>query len=126
MKEKFENYCKALKRLEEALASEPTALNMDATIQRFEFTYELAWNIIKAALFKVGIECLNPRDCIKGAFRQKYINVDKEDLWLDMIKDRNLSSHVYDQATAKKIYNKIKDQYFNEFQSLKNVLEAKI
>ena len=126
MKEKLENFSKALKKLKEALELSPTEINMDGTIQRFEFTYELAWNTIKAFLLKVGIECLNTRDCIKGAFRQKYIKEESEEIWLDMIGDRNLSSHVYDEATARKIYNKIKKDYFKEFVALKKELEAKL
>ena len=126
MKEKFENYCKALKKLEEALKVDPTEMNMDATIQRFEFTYELAWNAIKAFLFKVGIECLNPRDCVKAAFQQRYIKEKSEEIWLDMIKDRNLSSHVYDEETARKIYNKINNFYLKEFKALRKEFEAKL
>lgn len=126
MREKFENFCRGLERLEEALQLEPTAINMDATIQRFEFTYELAWNLIKRFLLQLGIECLNPRDCIKAAFRQRYIKEESEEIWLDMIKDRNLSSHVYDEETARRIYNKIKQEYFKEFVALKRELEVKL
>ncbi|MCX5751440.1 MAG: nucleotidyltransferase substrate binding protein [Candidatus Saganbacteria bacterium] len=126
MKEKLENYCKALKKLGEALKLTPTEINRDATIQRFEFTYELAWTTMKTFLFKLGIECLNPRDCIKAAFKQRYIKENSEEIWLDMIKDRNLSSHVYDEETSKKIYGRIKNRYLKEFKALRKEFEAKM
>lgn len=126
MKEKFEAYCRALERLEEALRDKPTAMNRDATIQRFEFTYELAWNVLKKYLTKVGVDCLNPRDCFKGAFQQKFIDDAGEAVWLEMIKDRNLTSHIYDEDTAVKIYQKIKGKYFAQFTFLRDLLKEKL
>ena len=55
MKEKFESFCDAIDRLGEAIESEPTDLNRDGTIQRFEFTYELSWKVLKKYLASKGI-----------------------------------------------------------------------
>ncbi|MDI6732050.1 MAG: nucleotidyltransferase substrate binding protein [Candidatus Margulisbacteria bacterium] len=126
MKEKFEAYCSALERLNKALQSEPTEMNRDATIQRFEFTYELAWNILKKYLAQIGIDCLNPRDCFMAAFQQKIIDLEDEDTWIGMIKDRNLSSHVYDEDTAKKIYDRVKLIYFIQFRKLQEELKERL
>jgi nucleotidyltransferase substrate binding protein (TIGR01987 family) len=124
MKEKFENFCKALDRLEEALQEEPVGLNLDAIIQRFEFTYELTWKVLKSFLFRDGIECNSPRDCFKTAFQTGYIN--NEDLWLEMINDRNLTSHIYDEEQTRSVYRRIKKLYYNEFKLLSEKLKAKL
>jgi len=118
MKDKLESFCGALAKLKEAILSEPTEMNRDATIQRFEFTYELAWKTLKKVLAEKGLECLNPKDCFKGAFQQKLIKTTSEQTWLQMIKDRNLTSHIYNEAAAKKIYEKIKEKYLTEFEAL--------
>ena len=123
MKEKFEDFCRAIARLDEALKSEPTELNCDASIQRFEFTYELAWKTLKKFLDQKGIKALNPLDCIKGAFQQGWIHEAGEQLWLDMIKDRNTTTHIYSEELAKKTYDKIKHHYLKEFNLLKAELE---
>jgi len=117
MKEKYENFCKALDRLKEALTVEPTGLNLDAAIQRFEFTYELSWNLLKKHLYQEGIECHTPRECFSRAFQNGII--EDEELWLKMIGDRNLSSHLYDEEEAKRIYQQIKTKYFALFEKLK-------
>jgi len=124
MKEKFDNFCKALERLKEALQAEPTGLNLDAAIQRFEFTYELVWKVLKLFLLKAGIECYTPRDCFRSAFQAGYIK--DEEVWLDMIKDRNFTTHVYDENQARKIYERIKNQYLRQLELLKSELEWKL
>lgn len=126
MKDKFEAYGRALEKLKEVLGFELTEVNRDATIQRFEFTYELAWNVLKKYLQKIGVDCLNPRDCFKAAFQQKLIGENSEAVWLDMIKDRNLTSHIYDEATAQKIYDKIKRSYYKALESLRAKLREKM
>ena len=123
MKEKFNSYCKALDRLKEALESEPTELNRDATIQRFEFTYELAWKVLKRYLSQKGVEALNPKDCFAAAYQQGIIEESNEDLWIDMIKSRNLTSHIYDENTAQKVYQDIKNKYLAQFEKLKKALK---
>ena len=126
MKEKFESFCNAINRLKEAVQSVPTELNRDATIQRFEFTYELAWNVLKKYLAQKGIEVLNPRDCFAEAYQQKLIEESGEQIWIDMIKSRNLTSHIYNEDIAKKVYQDIKNKYLIQFEKLKQELENKI
>lgn len=123
MKEKFDAYCKAIARLEEALNVPPTSLNLDAAIQRFEFTYELCWKVLKSALKKDGFESNSPRESFKNAFQVDYIK--SEAVWLEMIKDRNITTHIYDESEAKKIYQRIKDNYLKEFVALRDKLAKK-
>ena len=90
---------------------------------RFEFTYEMSWKCIKRYLDYIGIECHSPRDCFKEAFSQKAIA--DEMIWIDMIGQRNISSHVYDEDEIKEILGKIGD-YKNAFQGLLQTLEERL
>lgn len=64
----IKNFSKTIKRLEEALALPPTAIHKDATIQRFEFCFELGWKTMKLFLAEHGVACASPKDCFrKGA-----------------------------------------------------------
>ncbi len=80
--------------------------NIDATIQRFEFTIELFWKLLKAILENLGVEVQYPKDVLKESYRGHLI--DQEHLWLEMLKDRNLTSHTYEEKLADTIYMHIK------------------
>lgn len=100
------NLDRALGRLEEALEVPPDApLAVDGTIQRFEFAIELTWKSLKRTLNDEGIAAATPREAIAEAFRANWI--DDESLWLSMLKDRNATSHVYNEEMAKAIYARI-------------------
>ncbi|MEQ6389282.1 HI0074 family nucleotidyltransferase substrate-binding subunit [Bacillaceae bacterium S4-13-58] len=110
---------KAIKKLHEALERDATNddIVIDATIQRFEFTYELSWKILKAYLEYNGLlEVSSPRRTIKEAFKEKMIK--DGDNWLKMLEDRNRTSHTYDEATALEIYGNIKGIYIKLFDDL--------
>ena len=81
-------------RLAEVVALPASELVRDATIQRFEFTFEVVWKSLKLYLERQGYECGGPRPTIKKALAEKLINqADEADLWFRMIEDRNLTSH---------------------------------
>ena len=105
------DYHRALERLQSALQKEPDADDMylDATIQRFEFCFELAWKLMKCVLDYEGIEVSSPRSSIREGWKQGMI-ADAE-IWLDMQEKRNLSTHTYNQATALEVYRMIKEKY---------------
>jgi nucleotidyltransferase substrate binding protein (TIGR01987 family) len=114
LQQSIKNLGSALVRLEEALAEkQPTALMMDGTIQRFEFTLELFWKTLKRLLESEGIEATTPKEVLKNAFAVKWI--DDETIWLQMLDDRNKTSHVYDEQAAALIYAHIKVN-FHEMQ----------
>ena len=105
---KFDKFQKALTALE-AIYLKPVQedrANIDATIQRFEFTFELAWKFLKEYFFGQGLELNYPKEVIKEAFAVRLI--DDEDIWLGMLKDRNMTSHTYDEVLAGEIYARIK------------------
>src|SRR3990172_6830402 len=81
-------------------------MNVDATIQRFEFSIELFWKLLQKILALKGEESVYPRDVLRAAYKGKLIN--DEEAWLAMTKDRNLTSHTYNEELADTIYHNIK------------------
>ncbi|ADD02942.1 MULTISPECIES: nucleotidyltransferase substrate binding protein [Thermoanaerobacter] len=126
LREKLSNYKKALSRLEEALKEEKVNQYVyDSVIKRFEFTYELAWKLMKAFIeYKGGNDVKFPRDIFKEAFATGI--VEDGEVWLSMIRDRNLSSHTYNQEGAIEIYNRIKNFYWEHLKSLAKTIEGGI
>ena len=124
LSDKLDNFSSALKKLEEALAESGYSLCLDGTIKRFEFTFEMAWKALRKFLLYEGTECSSARDCIKKAYQTEFIK--EEDIWLNILKDRNLTSHIYDEEEAGNIYKRIKNAYFLEFKKLKEKLAEKI
>jgi nucleotidyltransferase substrate binding protein (TIGR01987 family) len=109
----------ALARLEEALKEpESNRLAVDGTIQRFEFAIELMWKTLRRALLTEGIESKTPREALMEAYRAQWL--DNEEIWLSMLRDRNETSHIYDEQKARDIYGRI-SRYHSE---MLNAVEA--
>ena len=120
-KQRFNNYLKALQTLDEAaaLAQQRALSNLEqqGLIQSFEFTHELAWNVLKDYLDNQGITGLiGSKDATRSAFKNGLIK--EGDDWMQMIADRNLSSHTYDQNTAQAIVKNILERYYPAFKNL--------
>jgi nucleotidyltransferase substrate binding protein (TIGR01987 family) len=120
---KLNNFSNALQRLKEAVLElnkdGASDVVRDGVIQRFEFTYELAWKTTKEYLEDLGIVDKNsPKAVIKEAFAQKLIS--NEDIWLSMLRDRNMTSHIYKEEMAKEIAGRITKYYVEEFEDLLN------
>lgn len=107
--ESLKSLSHAIARLEEALEFVPDSSRMtiDATIQRFKFSFELLWKTLKLFLADVGIEANSPRSSFEEAYKLNWIN--DEQTWLHMMKCRNLTSHTYDEETADSIYEDIRE-----------------
>lgn len=106
---------KIIQRLKEVLSLEKTDVNRDSAIKRFELCFDLAWKSIKEYAKKQGVECNSPRACFKIAFQLQLVNYDEH--WLEMIEDRNLSTHLYKEEYADQIYSKLPD-YLGMFREL--------
>ncbi|RLG31455.1 nucleotidyltransferase [Methanosarcinales archaeon] len=121
----LENFENATKRLKAALEYDPLELDivMDATIQRFEFTFETAWKSVKMAAKVVGYDCKSPKGCLKLAYRMGWIK--DEERWLELLEARNLTSHTYDQETAMDVYETVKEN-FQVFGSLLRELREEV
>lgn len=101
---------RAIERLREALAQpEENPLAIDGTIQRFEFAIELSWKALRRMLSREGISTSTPREALTEAFRAGWLA--DEAAWLQMLRDRNQTSHTYDEATARRIYASIRESF---------------
>lgn len=101
-----EQLTQALDRIEEALALPPTPINKDATIQRFEFSFELAWKLLQSIARQEGQDVYGPRDSLRVALQLGLI----EDIeqWLAFQDARNLSTHTYNESIANEVYEQVK------------------
>lgn len=118
--ERLEDYKKAFKRLQQAFDFETedvADIIIDGTIQRFEFTFELAWKLMKSYLEYTGFtEAKSPRSTIRLGYQEGLI--EDGDGWIDMMVDRNKTSNIYDEEEAKKIYLKIKKEHSYKLERL--------
>lgn len=118
------NLEQAITRLEEALAEDlSNSLLVDGTIQRFEFTIELYWKTLKRILTSEGIETRTPKETLKEAYQVGWLQ--DETAWLQMLKDRNETSHTYDEEAALRILQNIKE-YFPEMKTTLEILRKKV
>jgi len=99
----------AFTRLEQAAGRAIDDLDRDGVIQRFEFTFELLWKTAKIFLEYEGFRCVSPRSCIKEGVRREILL--EGEVLLDMLEDRNKTTHIYDEHTAKEIFERIKNEY---------------
>jgi nucleotidyltransferase substrate binding protein (TIGR01987 family) len=99
---------KALATLHEALAMPSSVVVRDASIQRFEYTYEVAWKTLKAYLADVeGVVAASPNQCFRDALRVGLVSPDDAERLLDLSRDRNLTSHTYVEAIAEQIARRL-------------------
>lgn len=103
------NLERSWKRLKEGVEKTTDQLDEDGVIQRFEFTFEVFWKTLKVFLKTKGLETKTPKDALKEAFRLEWL--DDESLFLDMLDDRNKTSHIYDENESRKIYKRISANY---------------
>lgn len=94
---------RAVDRLTEALAQPETSMNRDASMQRFEFCFELAWKAIQECLREEGADCQSPKSCLREAYRLEWLM--DETGWIAMLDDRNLTAHTYDETFARTFTN---------------------
>lgn len=119
---KIENYLKAVQRLEEAnteyLKNLDNDVIRDGLIQRFEFTFELAWKASKEYLIDQGFS--NDLNFPKQVLRTAYENhmIDDEEVWLKMLESRNRSSHIYDDRIAASIAENITNSFLSVLKKL--------
>ncbi|MBI1317181.1 nucleotidyltransferase [bacterium] len=138
--QRFSNYVKAYLKLEQAVLkiTEEYQIEEDGTIdkdsflddiikegliQRFEFSHVLAWNVMKDFLENAGNNnVFGSKDATKEAFSSGLIA--HGEVWMDMIKSRNKTSHTYNEETADDIFMKIVHEYYKEFKQFRNRMIA--
>lgn len=119
-KQRFQNYSKAFSQLENSVLlfneREFSDLEKQGLIQAFEFTHELAWNVMRDFFLNQGnSNIMGSRDATREAFNKGLI--ENGEGWMQMIKSRNESSHTYNLDTANEIFNNIIDTYYILFES---------
>lgn len=112
-------YKKAVVRLEEILKERKSSIIRDSAIKRFEFTFDLAWKLIKTYLEEEkGVVCRSPKECFREAFRQGIIDYDE--FWLLMTDWRNQAVHTYGEKFADGLYKKL-PEILKYFQALRKI-----
>ncbi len=127
--QRLANYRKACGNLAAAVslakARQLSELERQGLIQSFEFTHELAWNLMKDWFQDQGTSNLTgSKDATREAFAQGLIV--EGQVWMDMIKSRNQSSHTYNEETALLIAGKVVDSYAAEFFRFQDLMESKV
>ena len=117
-KQRFANYTNALEQLQEAVdlsrKRELSMLEKQGLIQAFEYTHELAWNVMKDFLEYQGNQNVKgSRDAIREAF--KVALIEDGETWMETIQTRNATSHGYDKAMAEEVVNTIINDYMGIF-----------
>jgi len=117
--QRLQSFRKAFKRLSDAVQisheRKLSELEQQGLIQAFEFTHELAWNVLKDYLDYQGIQgVIGSRGATREAFKNGLIS--DGIVWMDMIKSRNQTSHTYNEATANEITAAVVGCYFSQFE----------
>lgn len=110
-KQRFDNYSKAFQEFNTDVdlrqSRALSRLEEKGLIQSFELVHELSWSVLNDYLQDVGgtTGLLGSKDITREAFKRGLIA--NGEVWMDMIKARNLTSHLYDEATARSIVDDI-------------------
>jgi len=142
--QRFSNYGKALNKLAQSveyifhniLEKDDDSLNdeklefvleemiKEGLIHRFEYTHELAWNVMKDyAEYQGNNSVGGSRDATREAFQLKLIT--DGEIWMDMISSRNKTSYTNNEETANEIYSKILNEYYPAFVKFQKFMEEK-
>ena len=126
--QRFTQFEKASELLFQALETKVTHLNkleQEGVIQRFEYTFELAWKVLKDLLFFEGFNVKAPREVLRQAFESEYLSAEDTEAALDALSKRNLLSHTYEEGTAREALALIQDSYGPMLKRLSTTLHAK-
>jgi nucleotidyltransferase substrate binding protein (TIGR01987 family) len=128
-KQRFQNFERAFLLLKSTFKDKPLSemsdLEKEGVVQRFEYTFELAWKTIKDYLEYTGIvlEQITPRQVIKQAFAAKIITDGTQ--WIEMLGHRNLMSHTYNKETFNNAVNAIANPYVKKIDQVYLLLKEK-
>jgi nucleotidyltransferase substrate binding protein (TIGR01987 family) len=124
MREKsVENFLNTVSLLQQALAS-PIMEKRDLAgiVLTFKFTYETSWKALKQKLEHLGITSGPPRDVFAKGYQASLL--DDEEIWLSILKDRNLTTHTYNESLAQQMVERIRSRYLAAFEGLSKKLQA--
>jgi len=122
-KQRFENYVKALKTIEEVVPNYKnlSELEKDGLIKRFEFTFEMSWKVMQDYLIATGYTGLKgPRNVIKQLGNDGLLNAFD---WQEILKTRNELTHIYDELLSRTEFDKIIFDYVPIFLKFKQEMQ---
>ena len=112
LKLRSEAAIKALKTLEKIVDEPYSTIVRDASIKRFEYSFDIFWKLIKDYLrVQEGIECASPKSCFREAFKVGILSEEETVKVLEMTDDRNLSTHTYDEEAIEEIYQQVRNYW---------------
>ena len=125
--QRFNNYKKALAALERSVvAAKERKLNEmeeQGLVKGFEFTFELSWKLLKDYLESKGFKDFHgSKDTFKLAFQESLIS--EGEIWMEMIDNRNRSSHTYEESIARQIISLVISKYFSKFKELSEKMNS--
>ena len=123
-KQRFLNYKKALSQFAEAVqAGLKERLAQEGLIQRFEYTFELAWKTLQDLLKERGLEEVRgPKPVLQQALQDGLIHNGL--VWMEMLKARNEASHLYDEKVFLEIFDKARNEFLAPLQALEKQLAS--
>ena len=122
---RYNSFCRSLNNLKKSKSADPAAdFVLEGTIQNYNLTFDLAWKVMKDILVKqLGINDFaigSPRAVLQASFTNGLIS---DDIWLQMLKTRNLLAHDYDGKIAEQKFSVIISYYYDAFEKLKIMIE---
>jgi len=118
-RQRFENFKKALLLYEEAIQPKLSRLEEEGLIQRFEYTFELAWKCLQDLLQERGYANIRgPRPVIEQSFHDDIIS--NGPVWLQMLKARNDTTHLYEEATFSAIIQQVRTSFLSTLQNFRS------
>jgi nucleotidyltransferase substrate binding protein (TIGR01987 family) len=117
-RQRFQNFDKAFKQLKNGLERLDSLDNLakEGLIQRFEYTLELAWKTLKDYLEANEVITNFPKEVIRQSYKTELIK--DGDIWMEMLQNRNLLAHTYDEEVFNISIDKISRIYFQEIETL--------
>ena len=124
-RQRFENFEKAYGQFNTAILDfeKLSVLEKEGLIQRFEYTFELAWKTLKDYLESQEVVVRFPREVIKAAFHYELIQ--DGDIWMDMLEQRNLLAHTYNEERFNFAVTKVKEDYYKAISQVYHELGGK-
>ena len=124
-RQRFQNFKKAFEQLKDSVlkVDELSDLEKEGMVQRFEYTFELAWKTLKDYLEEQQVNAKFPREVIKQSFHYEIIQ--DGEIWMDMLEKRNLMAHTYEETIFRDSVQKIANEYFKAISQLYNFLQNK-
>ncbi|MDP6542871.1 MAG: HI0074 family nucleotidyltransferase substrate-binding subunit [Phycisphaerae bacterium] len=125
-RQRLENFAKALAQLGTACDKDDYSdLERAGLVQMFEFSFELAWKVLKDLLFYEGHDVKTPREVARKSFEVEYISEADSEVFLDAISKRNLLTHTYEEEMAREAESLIKSKYYPLLRRICDTLEIK-